>query len=139
FFPMGQTLTLHLVNDLGSDSVSGSQSDVASQWPGVPVEYEFAVPPQAVRPVWIGVSADGLSNQPYPLTTSVAAITGAGWARVYQGVEIVGTAGDVQVFSDQLGDVLLRLAACCATAIGTGAFTFKQSLYSLSPAEQDPP
>lgn len=136
---MGQTLTLHLVNDLGSDSVSGSQSDVASQWPGVPVEYEFAVPPQAVRAVWIGVSADGLSNQPYPLTTSVATILGDGWTRVYQGVEIVGTDGDVQVFSDQQGDVLRRLAACCTSQVLTQALALLQSRYGLNPDQPEPP
>lgn len=136
---MGQILTLHLVNDLGSDSISGSQSDVPSLWPGTPVPYDFTTPPQALRPVWIGVSADGTTNQIYPIGTTVATIIGDGWVRVYQGTEIVGPSSDVHVFSEQYDQILRLLAACCATSVVTAVFALRQSNYSLDPEQGAPP
>lgn len=136
---MAKTLTLHLVNDLGQDSISGSDSDVPMAWPGTPTVYDFNLTPQLIQPVWIGVSEDGSTNQVYPLTTSVAAILGAGWARVYQGTEIVGQSGDVQVFSEQYLQLLNELAACCGTALITALFALKNSNYSLNPLDPNPP
>lgn len=130
---------LHLVNDLGSDSIGGSQSDVPSLWPGTPLSYDFTLTPQAIRPVWVGVSADGTTNQVYPLSTSVATIIGAGWSHVYQGTEIVGANGDVLVFSEQYLHVLNALSACCATSVATAAFSLRQSNYSLDPDQPVPP
>lgn len=136
---MGQILILHLVNDLGSDSISGSQSDTPSMWPGVETPYNFTPAPQAIRPVMIGVSLDGNSNQVYPLGTSVPDIRDDGWARVYQGTEIVGVHGDVLVFSDQYPQLQFMLEACCGSDVVTAAYNLKQSNYSLAPDAPNPP
>lgn len=136
---MPQILTLHLVNDLGSDSIGGSQSDVPSLWPGTPTPYDFSLTPQAIRPVWIGVSADGVTNQVYPISTSVPTIIGAGWPRVYQGTEIVGNHGDVLVFSEQYQHVLNALSHCCATGVTSNALVLLSSRYDLDPTGPLPP
>lgn len=136
---MAQTITLHLVNDMGSDSFSGSQSDVESNWPGTPTPFDFNNTPQGMGPVWIGVSADGTSNQPYPLSTPVSEIIGAGWPRVYQGTEIVTQDGDVLLFSEQFEELQALLDACCATEVPTQTLALKQSIYPLGENDPNPP
>lgn len=104
---------MHLLNDLGSDSIGGSIADSPFPYPGTEVEYDVTTPPENVAPVWIGVSADGLTNQVFPIGTTVAAIIGAGFPRVYQGTQIIGNDGSVQVFSENLKTVQITIAACC--------------------------
>lgn len=128
-----------MVNDLGNDSISGSDSDVPSAWPGTPTSYDFNNTPQLIQPVWIGVSEDGSTNQVYPIDTPVTTILGDGWVHVYQGTEIVGQDDDVQVFSEQYQQLLAQLDACCGTSFATAPFALKQSNQSLAIGDPNPP
>lgn len=135
-----RTIPLHLVIDLGGgselyDSVP-SDVDPVSVYPGSPVDYDVTDEPQEVRPVWIGVSADGTDAQAYPINTPIATIK-ASWPRIYQGTEIVNP-GSVQVFSENFDDVEFLIEACCATGIATDALALKQSPAALTPGQRYP-
>jgi hypothetical protein len=111
---MARYITLNLVNAEG----------VVHVWPGTPTQHEIGTQISA-RAVWIGVSADGNSNQVYPLTASPAAIL-ASWARLYQGVQINtlvegdDSPGEVQagefVYYVSLEEFNRLEAACCVAS-----------------------
>jgi hypothetical protein len=125
-------ITLHLLNDLGADSIGGSIADTPHAWPGTPVEYDITDPPE-VGQVWVGVSQDGSDNQVYPKNTSVATIIAAGWPRVYQVAQIFGFDGSVQVFSETQKTVQVLIDACCLHA------PTSESPSSVSPGESASP
>ncbi len=112
---MARYINLKLVNDQGTPIA----------WPGTVTPFELGTQ-EAVVPVWIGVSADGLDNQIYPLTTPAATIL-LSWPRLYQGVQVSVVAGadesplepgpNEYVFYASLEEFNRLVAACCiATA-----------------------
>lgn len=130
-------IALHLLNDLGSDSIGGSIADQPFAWPGLPVDYDVTIPPENVAPVWAGVSADGSTNQIFPMTATVAQIIAAGFPRVYQVTQITGADGSVQVFSENLKTVQILIAACCLNT-GQGSPSSPDDA-SASPGESTSP
>jgi hypothetical protein len=135
-----RTISLHLVNDLGPDSIGGSIVDVPQAWPGTPTDVDVTLPPEIVRKVWIGVSPDGSTNQVYPLNTAVQTILADGWTRIFQGTEIIGAGFSFyQVFSEPLHTVQIMIAACCETAIQTALFALKISNNPLAATGSAPP
>jgi hypothetical protein len=111
---MARLITLKLVNEEGTPH----------PWPGTPTQHEIGTQ-QSAKAVWIGVSADGNTNQVYPLSTSPATIT-ATWPRLFQGVQLnTITPGDdspAQVLSGEfvyyvsLEEFHRLEAACCIAA-----------------------
>lgn len=97
---MAQLIELKLVNEAGTPAA----------WPGT-TELVQVNMVEDVEPVWIGVSADGLTNQGYPLTTPIATILGT-WPRVYQGIQVV-ISGQTNLYNNGELDYQRRVAACC--------------------------
>lgn len=142
----GQNIPLHLVVDEGNNSNSGD--DVVQGWPGLAGLYnfspfsgpsDFTLPIVTIRRVWFGVSEDLSGAKVYQIDTPIATIIGAGAPRVYQGTEIIDTAGHRFAFSEAYDDVQAALSACCNSEVLTAAFAFKQSNQSLDPNQPDPP
>lgn len=97
---MAQLVELKLVSEAGTPQ----------PWPGVESLVQVNLV-GTVTPVWIGVSADGLTNQAYPVATPLATIT-ASWPRVYQGIEAVVN-GQTNLYNNGEEDYNRRVAACC--------------------------
>lgn len=108
--------------------VSNAGTDIA--WPGTEAPWPINAGDTATA-VLIGVSANGLTNQAYPLGTAIATIT-ATYPRVYGGTQIV-SGGDTFLFSNGFADYQLRLSHCCSTIVQSAAFALKQSNNLLTP------
>jgi hypothetical protein len=111
---MARFISLNLVNEEGTPH----------PWPGTPTQHEIGTQISA-RAVWIGVSADGNTNQVYPLTTPPATIL-ASWPRLFQGVQLnTLVEGDDSPAAVEAGEFVYyvsleqfnRLEAACCVAI----------------------
>lgn len=116
---MPRYITLKLVNEQGTPH----------PWPGTLVSFEIGTE-QAADAVWIGVSADGNTNQVYPLSTPIATVLGA-WPHAYQGVKLnllsptddspaQVTAGEY-VYNNSLEEFNRLVAACCVADVVPGS------------------
>lgn len=100
---MAHLISLRLINTVG----------VPVAYPGISSPFEVGSE-TSVDEVLIGVSADGMTNQVYPIGTSINAIT-ITWPRVYKGIRINGGAADGNVYLNSLNDFNYLSAQCCAT------------------------
>src|SRR5687767_279163 len=115
---MARYINLKLVNEEGTPH----------PWPGTDTQHEIGTQ-QSARAVWIGVSADGNTNQVYPLNTAPATIL-ASWPRLYQGVQLnTLVEGDDSPAAVEAGEFVYyvsleefnRLEAACCVAIPNDA------------------
>lgn len=95
------TISLKLVNAGG----------VPNAWPGIPTATDPTVMGEPIA-VWIGVSADGTTNQGYPIETPLATIL-VDYPRIYQGTQVVVDGSTTNLYANPIKDLLVFLAACC--------------------------
>lgn len=106
---MAHLINLKLINTVG----------VPLAYPGLVSSFEVGSE-TSVEKVLIGVSADGSTNQIYPIGTSIAAIT-ATFPRVYEGIQITGGAADGNVYLNSLNDFEYLSEQCCSLAGDQGS------------------
>jgi hypothetical protein len=97
---MAHFIELKLINDAGTPNA----------YPGIESQVQANLL-ESITPVWIGVSADGLTNQAYPLTTPIATIK-LTYPRVYQGTSAT-VLGETMIYNNGELDVARRIEACC--------------------------
>lgn len=104
FIKMARYINLKLINTEG----------IAVAYPGILTSFQVGTD-QSIDEVYVGVSADGNTNQVYPITTPLSTIL-LSWPRIYKGISITTLSG-ITTYLNSLQDFNLMVANCCAAIL----------------------